>query len=294
MSCSTEQGPGTWGSACTRCIITSRWRKTAFLCKHVFHSSKFGQLWTAVCTNTYCISCIFQIYRFRSLKWCNALCAQLFGFTIRTVYSVSSRISKGQGYQGFLRKRAGSSFGKKGQFASYKEKLEKWTEFTTFRVNKMFPISFNTFKTLWVAPWWSWYHKFPLGRKRAQGRPLVSEGRGALLKMPRRNTSVNSTKFYRLGEWRLKNIAKDAALCAVNLFSQWRPTVTHSVSGGQLSRTMRCMRYRGNFLSEVTVLYFSTSSKARTAVFYTFDFTSVQFLLVDLKYRNSNVPPSTV
>jgi hypothetical protein len=34
------------------------------------------------------------------------------------------------------------------QFASYKEKLEKLTEFTTFRVNKMFPISFNTFKTL--------------------------------------------------------------------------------------------------------------------------------------------------
>jgi hypothetical protein len=27
--------------------------------------------------------------------------------------SVSSRISKGQGYQGFLRKRAGSSYGKK-------------------------------------------------------------------------------------------------------------------------------------------------------------------------------------
>jgi hypothetical protein len=38
---------------------------------------------------------------------------------------------------------------KKGQFASYKEKLEKWTEFTTFRVNnKMLPISFNTSKTL--------------------------------------------------------------------------------------------------------------------------------------------------
>jgi hypothetical protein len=32
---------------------------------------------------------------------------------------------------------------KKGQFVSYKEKLEKWTEFTTFRVNKMFlPINF--------------------------------------------------------------------------------------------------------------------------------------------------------
>jgi hypothetical protein len=40
--------------------------------------------------------------------------------------SASARISKGQGYEGFLRKRAGSSFGKKSQFAWYKEKLEKW------------------------------------------------------------------------------------------------------------------------------------------------------------------------
>jgi hypothetical protein len=48
-------------------------------------------------------------------------------------YSASARISKGQaGYQGFLRKRAGSSFGQKGQFASYKEKLEKLTEFHYF------------------------------------------------------------------------------------------------------------------------------------------------------------------
>jgi hypothetical protein len=50
----------------------------SLLCKHVFQLSKFGQLCTAVCTNTYCISCIY--YGFRSLKWCNALCAQLFGF----------------------------------------------------------------------------------------------------------------------------------------------------------------------------------------------------------------------
>jgi hypothetical protein len=69
--------PVAWGSACA----TSK----PLLCNHVFHSSKFGQLCTAVCTNTYCISCIFQIYGFRSLKWCNALCAQLFGFTKRTV-----------------------------------------------------------------------------------------------------------------------------------------------------------------------------------------------------------------
>jgi hypothetical protein len=46
--------------------------------------------------------------------------------------SVSSRISKWQGYPGFFRKRAGSSFGQKGQFASYKEKLEKRTEFHSF------------------------------------------------------------------------------------------------------------------------------------------------------------------
>jgi ABC-type tungstate transport system permease subunit len=49
--------------------------------------------------------------------------------------SASARISKGQGYQGFLRKRAGTEgavLAKKGQFASYKEKLEKFTEFHYF------------------------------------------------------------------------------------------------------------------------------------------------------------------
>jgi hypothetical protein len=45
------------------------------------------------------------------------------------IISASARISKGQGYQGFLRKRAGSSLAKKGQFASYKEKR---TEFHSF------------------------------------------------------------------------------------------------------------------------------------------------------------------
>jgi hypothetical protein len=44
----------------------------------------------------------------------------------------SARSSNGQGYQGFLRKRAGSSFGSKRQFASYKEKLEKQTELHSF------------------------------------------------------------------------------------------------------------------------------------------------------------------
>jgi hypothetical protein len=37
--------------------------------------------------------------------------------------NVHIKISKGQGYQGFPRKRAGSSFGQKRAIASYKEKL---------------------------------------------------------------------------------------------------------------------------------------------------------------------------
>jgi hypothetical protein len=46
--------------------------------------------------------------------------------------SASARISKGLGYQGFLRKRAGSSFGQK------RKNLKNGHNFTTFRVNKMF------------------------------------------------------------------------------------------------------------------------------------------------------------
>jgi hypothetical protein len=64
-----------------------------------------------------------------------------------------------------------------------------------------------------VAPWWSWYHKLSInlkffffffnfknfkgqGRKRAQGRPLVSEGRGTHLKMPRRNTTLLQYQYH--------------------------------------------------------------------------------------------------
>jgi hypothetical protein len=45
------------------------------------------------------------------------------------------RISKGQGYQGFLsivKEKGREQFWPKRQFASYKEKLEKWTEFHYF------------------------------------------------------------------------------------------------------------------------------------------------------------------
>jgi hypothetical protein len=37
---------------------------------------------------------------------------------------------------------------KKGQFVSYKEKLEKWSISLLLGSIKCFPISFNTFKTL--------------------------------------------------------------------------------------------------------------------------------------------------
>jgi hypothetical protein len=43
---------------------------------------------------------------------------------------------------------------KKGQFALYKGQ-----NFTPFRGANCFPLSFKTFKTLYLAPWWSWYHK---------------------------------------------------------------------------------------------------------------------------------------
>jgi hypothetical protein len=53
---------------------------------------------------------------------------------------------------------------------------------------KCFPISFSTFKTLQVAPWWSWYHKLPIKNNffyfPAQGCPLVAEEHSALLIMP--------------------------------------------------------------------------------------------------------------
>jgi hypothetical protein len=47
--------------------------------------------------------------------------------------SASARISKGQGYQGFLKKRAGSSFGKKkGNLRRTRKNLKNGTEFHSF------------------------------------------------------------------------------------------------------------------------------------------------------------------
>jgi hypothetical protein len=47
------------------------------------------------------------------------------GSNLGHVTSASARISKGQGYQGFLRKRAGSSFGQKRAIYIVQGKLEK-------------------------------------------------------------------------------------------------------------------------------------------------------------------------
>jgi hypothetical protein len=63
--------------------------------------------------------------------------------------SVSSRISKGQGYQGFIRKRAGSSLGpKKGNLRCTMKNLNNLQISLVLGSTKCFPISFNTFKTL--------------------------------------------------------------------------------------------------------------------------------------------------
>jgi hypothetical protein len=51
--------------------------------------------------------------------------------------SASARISKGQGYQGFLRKRP-----RKGNLHHTRKNLKNGQNFTTFRVNKMFSHKF--------------------------------------------------------------------------------------------------------------------------------------------------------
>jgi hypothetical protein len=64
-------------------------------------------------------------------------------------YSVSSRISKGQGYQDFLRKRAGSSIGQKKAICVVQGKTLKMERISLLLGSiKCFPISFDTFKTL--------------------------------------------------------------------------------------------------------------------------------------------------
>jgi uncharacterized membrane protein (UPF0136 family) len=106
--------------------------------------------------------------------------------------SASARISKGQGYQGFLRKRAGRSFGQKRVIGVIQGKTWKTDRISLLLGSiKCFPLSFNTFKTLLRAG-------HPLGSKRAQGCPLVAEGHGALLKMPSRSTVPGSlTQLFR-------------------------------------------------------------------------------------------------
>jgi hypothetical protein len=56
--------------------------------------------------------------------------------------SASARISKGQGYQGFLRKRTGSSFGQKKAICIVQGKT--WKISLLLGSIKCFPISFNT------------------------------------------------------------------------------------------------------------------------------------------------------
>jgi hypothetical protein len=57
-------------------------------------------------------------------------------------YSASARISKGQGYQGFSRKRAGSSFGQKRAICIVQGKTDRIS--LLFGSIKCFPFSYNT------------------------------------------------------------------------------------------------------------------------------------------------------
>jgi hypothetical protein len=61
---------------------------------------------------------------------------------LRSTHSASSRISKGQGYQGFLRKGREKFWPKKGNLRRTRKNLKNEQNFTTFRVNKMFSHKF--------------------------------------------------------------------------------------------------------------------------------------------------------
>jgi hypothetical protein len=60
--------------------------------------------------------------------------------------SASARISKGQGYRGFLRKRAGCNFDQIRAICVIQGKRDRIS--LLLLAIKCFPISFNTFKTL--------------------------------------------------------------------------------------------------------------------------------------------------
>jgi hypothetical protein len=80
------------------------------------------------------------------MLWPNEAYSQVVTEYDMYTYSVSS---KGQGYQGFLRKRAGSSFGQKRAIWKGKNgKMENGQISLLLESIKCFPISFNTFKTL--------------------------------------------------------------------------------------------------------------------------------------------------
>jgi hypothetical protein len=83
-------------------------------------------------------------------KNCEKRLTKWSGFTVFTEsVSASSRISKGQGYQGFIRKRAASSFGQKRVICIVQGKTWKMYRISLLLGSiKCFPISFNTFKTL--------------------------------------------------------------------------------------------------------------------------------------------------
>jgi hypothetical protein len=62
------------------------------------------------------------------------------------VNSASAWISKGQGYQDFIRKRAGSSFGQKKAICIVQGKMDRIS--LLLGSIKCFPLSIDTFKTL--------------------------------------------------------------------------------------------------------------------------------------------------
>jgi hypothetical protein len=98
--------------------------------------------------NQCCQACSDRIIgMYKGLTWSldECKCIAALNWLTESLISASARISKGQGYPGFLRKRAGSSFGQKRALCIVQGKTDRIS--LLLGSIKCCPLSFNTFKT---------------------------------------------------------------------------------------------------------------------------------------------------
>jgi hypothetical protein len=80
---------------------------------------------------------------------------------------------KGRDIKASQGKGQGAVLAKKGNLHCTRKNLkngQNFIPFTCLGSIKCFPLSFNTYKTLQVAPRWSWYHKLPIKDRAPPGK----------------------------------------------------------------------------------------------------------------------------